>query len=152
MLWIFVHTCHFFSFECCIDATTFSDILHQGCTTQILSGPKKLGAYTRAKIDIFAPIQRVFFQQTGWMDEILDFAGKIKSFRGPHLAHGPYVVHVCSRQLWILPVFSFDRLRYTALCRDRFNMHNSQIHYITTQPIYPVIIMNIFLYRSTANY
>ena len=44
-----------------------------------------------------------------------------------------WVLHWCnhikwhSRQLWILPTFSFDRLRVTALCRDRFNMHNRQI-------------------------
>ena len=41
------------------------------------------------------------FQQTSFIYKILGFAGQIKSFRGPHLARGPYVVHACSRVLWV---------------------------------------------------
>ncbi len=28
----------------------------------------------------------------------MGFAGQIENFRGPHLAHGPYVVHAWSKQ------------------------------------------------------
>ena len=36
---------------------------------------------------------------------MLCLAGQIKSFHGPHLARGPYVVHACIKALDLLNLF-----------------------------------------------
>ncbi len=43
-----------------------------------------------------------FYQRNKQNKHNLGLAGQIKSFWGPHLARGPYVVHVCSIPLLIL--------------------------------------------------
>ena len=67
----------------------------QGCTTQISSGPKIFFRHMQEPKSIcFYQFRGCFFQANklnGWN---LGFAGHIKSFRGPHLARRPYVVHV----------------------------------------------------------
>ena len=60
--------------------------VEQGCSTQIINGPKKiLGHIQGPKRICFYPFGRCFFKPTSWIDEILGFAGEIKSFRGPNV-------------------------------------------------------------------
>jgi len=65
--------------------------VNQGCTTQIskkcywhIQGPKLIGCNT---------FKECFYQRNKKNKKIWGFTGQIKSFRGPHLARGPYVVH-----------------------------------------------------------
>jgi len=80
------------------------NVLKQGWTTQISWGPNGPwgGTHPRAKVVMFEHIQRVFsIKERSKINKIWGFAGQIKSFCGPHLARGPYVVHACESSLTV---------------------------------------------------
>ena len=68
----------------------------QRCTTQI-SSPNFFLPYPSQNRYAFTHSEGVFSSKQGELIKFLGFAGHMKSFRGPHLALGPYVVHVCFR-------------------------------------------------------
>jgi len=55
----------------------------------------------------------VFIKGRSKINKIWGFAGQIKSFRGPHLARRPYIVHACSKY-WVSNYFKkeFHRSSY----------------------------------------
>jgi len=57
-----------------------------------MAGQKFFLTCPRAKVDMFQHIQRVFLTKKE-TKKTWGIAGQIKSFCGPHLARGPYVVH-----------------------------------------------------------
>ena len=75
---------------------SFEWLVRSGVDNSNLRRARKIEFKQRPKC--FYPF-RCYIKQTSWADEILGFAGPIRSFRGPHLAGGPYVVHPWVR-LW----------------------------------------------------
>ena len=72
--------------------------LTQGCPIKYHGGPqKRLGHTHGPKCYVFTHSNGTFFKKRSKKRKILVFAGQIKSFRGSHLARGPYVMHACSK-------------------------------------------------------
>ena len=69
------------------------DLLEQGCTTQISWRAINIFLhFLRAKNCMFLLFQMVFLANLqGKRANKISCAGQIKSFRGPHLAHRPYL-------------------------------------------------------------
>ena len=68
--------------------------LEQGAQLKSHGGPKKFHHTQGQKYYVFTHSKGAFIKERSLKDKIL---GQIKSFCGPHLARGPYVVHACSR-------------------------------------------------------
>ncbi len=61
--------------------------------------PKKIwGHNLGSKLICFNTFKGCFIKETSKTNKIRGFKGNIKSFRGPHLARWPYVVHACFKQ------------------------------------------------------
>ena len=94
----------------------------QGCTTQISWRAKKnfanFFAILRAILICFYPFECAFIKKTSLNRKILGFAGQIKSFRGPHLARGPYVVHAWYRWNYFIMQIIFCRKGHTDMLRS----------------------------------
>ena len=72
--------------------------LYQGCTTQIICGPKIFFRQSWGPKLIYLYEKFAFmYCKTYDIQSLLGSAGQISSLCGPHLARGPYVVHAWSK-------------------------------------------------------
>jgi len=65
--------------------------------SNLMAGQKVLLKHSRARLVKFFQFLYCLHQKSSQILVNLGFAGQIESFRGPHLARGPYVVHACYR-------------------------------------------------------
>jgi hypothetical protein len=70
-----------------------------GCTTQIHGGPKIFFDKSKGQSwYVLTYSKGVFTKERSEINKIYGFVDHIKSFRGPHLARGPYVVDAWSNK------------------------------------------------------
>ncbi len=75
---------------------------------------------------------------------IIIFASQIKTFHGPHLARGPYVVHACKYSMNVFSLSTWSWIRERSEFLDFIQIVSSSMALVLT-PQPPVIDMGLFI-------
>jgi len=122
----------------------------QGCTTQISWRDNFFFVISKGQSWYVITLSMgVFAKERSKIHKIWGFVGQIKSFCGPHLARGPYVVHAWVN-VWFRP-FRGPHAAYGLLVWDRCFKRiyfNGQLKYISDQAAFLMFVPSFFLQIS----